>query len=301
MDTEAVLELFRSYGFPAYYLMDASLAPDAPAGVSALLLLIRPYGSWGHAQERAVWISAYYFAAQSAYLAAKELAARLTAMGETAQLCNEVRIKPLLSRLPDFAQGRNTLHYHKDFGSRFHVQLLGLQAPHLMSKPLRAPDDVPDMCAECRKCMKACPTGAITEQGFDRGKCLRQHMLRGTPVPEDLRVLMGCRLVGCDICQQVCPANSHLPDAPDQGEPFLILSLLQRDPQVLKRLREKIGRNLALPARVLSQACLAAGNSGDLSYLPMLAKLMDHPSATVACHAAWAAEKLTHKAGRATL
>lgn len=286
--------LAKAYGFAKTYRLDASLAQDAPAGMKTLLLLIAPYDSWGRKIPGCPWISAYYFTAQEAYSKAREIADALSGMGEKARLCNEVRVKPLLSLLDDFSQGRNTLHYHWEYGSRFHVQVVGLAARCAADETSLRMEKAADMCGSCRKCQLACPAKAITEEGFLRDRCIRQHMLKGSPVPMEMRPLMEDRLLGCDICQQVCPYNAVLPEGGSAGEGFLLEHLLACDKQTLASLAEAIGRNMAIPNRVCAQACLAAGNSRDTAYLPALQTLAAHPSGTVAEHAAWAVRILTN-------
>ncbi len=299
-DTD-IQRLAREKGFAASYILDASLAPDAPEGVATLLLLLYPYHSWGMESPGCARISTYYFAAQDAYLQAKEMVCLLNQAGENARLCNEVRLKPLLSRLKDFSQGRNTLHYHTRFGSRFHMQVIGLAARYPMEEAaLRQNEDKPDMCGSCRTCLHACPTKALAEEGFVRDRCLRQHMLRSTPVPEHLRTLMGNRLVGCDICQQVCPYNAALPEGEAAGKCFPIHDLLKQDADTIARLSGKIGRNMASPNRICGQACIIAGNSKDQAYLPVLNELCHHPSLAVAEHAKWAVKNLSIETEEAT-
>jgi epoxyqueuosine reductase len=296
-----ILYSARDQGFAAYYILDASLATDTPEGVSTLLLLLYPYASWGKADKCCARISAYYFAAQDAYLKAREMARKLDQTGESARLLNDVRLKPLLSRMKDFTQGRNTLHYHKEYGSRFHMQVIGLEAHYPMDESiLRQKNDESDMCGSCRICIQACPANALTEEGFQREKCLRQHMQRGKPVPDHLRALMGNRLLGCDICQQVCPYNQYLQEEETAGECFPLADLLKQDEGALARLSGMIGKNMALPNRVLAQAVIIAGNSTEKAYLPILNKLCQHPSATVAEHAKWAVNYLSIETGEAT-
>lgn len=69
-----------------------------------------------------------------------------------------------------------------------------------------------DHCGKCRRCVDACPTGAILEDlhAVDSRKCLSYWNIehRG-PIPPEMHQRMGNWLVGCDICQEVCPWNAH--------------------------------------------------------------------------------------------
>lgn len=69
-------------------------------------------------------------------------------------------------------------------------------------------------CCGCGKCVRACPSGALGEDGsLDCRRCLSYLTIehRGE-LPEDTR-LPG-RIYGCDICQDVCPHNDGCPDVP---------------------------------------------------------------------------------------
>ncbi len=69
---------------------------------------------------------------------------------------------------------------------------------------------MPGACGCCasghRLCAAACPTGALTEDGYDFHRCLAywttQH--RGE-MPEAFALAMGACLWGCDRCQIACP------------------------------------------------------------------------------------------------
>ena len=62
---------------------------------------------------------------------------------------------------------------------------------------------------DCRKCIDACPTGALSEPfAMDRGICIAQLSFFSSGLPSDrLKDQMGTWLYGCDICQDVCPKN----------------------------------------------------------------------------------------------
>ena len=70
------------------------------------------------------------------------------------------------------------------------------------------PHDMPLSCGGCKRCLLACPTGALTRDGIDCRRCLSYLTIehRG-PIPEEMAQKLGRRIYGCDTCQQVCPHN----------------------------------------------------------------------------------------------
>jgi epoxyqueuosine reductase len=82
-------------------------------------------------------------------------------------------------------------------------------------------------CQDCRRCIQACPTGALQEDGhFDARKCISYLTIehKGDIDPE-LSRRMGDRVFGCDECTLACPfhesappcANPSLKYHPDRG------------------------------------------------------------------------------------
>ncbi len=108
--------------------------------------------------------------------------------------------------------GKNTLLLNEQMGSFF---FLGVILTTLDLQPSLGGADVPpaDRCGSCRKCIDACPTGALVD-GYvmDARKCISYLTieLRGK-IAEELREPMGQHVFGCDICQDVCPWNRNAP------------------------------------------------------------------------------------------
>ncbi|MBA2249116.1 MAG: tRNA epoxyqueuosine(34) reductase QueG [Chitinophagaceae bacterium] len=69
---------------------------------------------------------------------------------------------------------------------------------------------VNDYCGSCRRCIDACPTGAILEEKIiDGSKCISYFTieLKDMLIPGEMKGKFENRLFGCDVCQDVCPWN----------------------------------------------------------------------------------------------
>lgn len=129
---------------------------------------------------------------------------------------------PLLER--DFAHsaglgwfGKNTMLINDTLGSRFFIGAL-----------LTDVDLEPDApagehkCGDCTACLDACPTGAlIAPHRLDARKCLNYWTIEAKgALPADIRVKLGDRFYGCEVCQDVCPFNSGVPPSSEPGFQF---------------------------------------------------------------------------------
>ncbi len=69
---------------------------------------------------------------------------------------------------------------------------------------------VADACGRCRRCIEACPTGAIVADGVvDANRCISYWTIeyKGESFPKAVRDNLNGWIFGCDICQDVCPWN----------------------------------------------------------------------------------------------
>jgi epoxyqueuosine reductase len=71
--------------------------------------------------------------------------------------------------------------------------------------------DIPtqDYCGTCRRCVDACPTGAIVDEYIlDSNRCLSYITIEHRDAyPEHIKPNTEQWIFGCDICQDVCPWN----------------------------------------------------------------------------------------------
>ncbi len=103
--------------------------------------------------------------------------------------------------------GKHTLLIHPQHGSWFVLGELVLSLDLTPDTPL------PDHCGTCTRCIDACPTAAISSgpvRSVDARRCISYLTLehRGDIAVEFQEPMRGAEfLVGCDICQEVCPFN----------------------------------------------------------------------------------------------
>ncbi len=90
-------------------------------------------------------------------------------------------------------------------------------------------------CGQCRRCLEACPTGALSEKAFDKARCRSQiTQKKGTLTGwEERQIREGGLAWGCDVCTAVCPWNRDESITPISGlrkniEPWLTREKLER-------------------------------------------------------------------------
>ena len=191
--------------------------------------------------------------------------------------------------------GKNTNLIHPQHGSYFFLGELLLDLELKTDTPPTA-----DRCGNCTACLDACPTGAlVAPRNLDARRCISYLTVENrAAIPEPLRPLLGNRVFGCDICQEVCPWNRRFARPTDESpfkplHPTLdLVTVLKLDESAFRaRFRET---PLWRPRRqgLLRNAAVVLGNLGDPAATPALEAARSDPQPLIADHAAWAIRQI---------
>lgn len=199
--------------------------------------------------------------------------------------------------------GKSGMLINPEFGSWL---FLACVLTTLELQALTKTDDL--SCGDCSKCVEACPTGAILGDGtVDARRCISYLTIehRGA-IPKAIRPLMRSRVFGCDTCQRACPHNNgarsvqdkefiagrKLPDSLPLDE---LLGCESDDAFINRFAGTPVMRTKRLG--MLRNACVAAGNSGDIRALPSLQQLVERETdENLREHALWAIHRLEESA-----
>lgn len=137
-----------------------------------------------------------------------------------------------------------------------------------------------DSCGECTLCLKACPSKALEKPYFlNAKKCLSyvtQKKEQLTPLEIDLS---GCRVYGCDTCQDVCPYNKKASGYGIKEFQYPVYNPMDMLKQSNREFKDTFGRTSAgwRGKRVLTRNLInAMGNSGRKEYIEILSNLKDN-------------------------
>jgi epoxyqueuosine reductase len=203
--------------------------------------------------------------------------------------------KPLAAAAGLGWQGKHTNLVSRTHGSWLFLGVV-LTTAHLPPDAAHA-----DRCGSCRRCLDVCPTDAFpAPYQLDARRCIAYLTIehRGH-IARQYRAAIGNRVFGCDDCLAVCPWNSFAQQTRDmrlraQAEtdnPSLADLLAIDDAAFRARFAgtpvKRTGRD-----RLVRNALVCAGNSGDVTLAPQVSNLLTDASPLVRAMAVWALARL---------
>lgn len=203
---------------------------------------------------------------------------------------------PVLER--DFASesglgwgGKSTMQIHRQLGTWFFLATI------ITTLELPVDEAGRDHCGSCTRCIRACPTQAITApRRLDARRCVSYLTIENKgPIPMEFRAAIGDRLYGCDDCLTVCPWNRFAQAS--QEATFAAREtvfgmkardFLELDDEAFRKLfaRSPIKR-IKRPA-FLRNVCVVLGNTGGPDDLEALRCAAADPHPLIQEHAQWA-------------
>ncbi|MBQ6829318.1 MAG: DUF1730 domain-containing protein [Thermoguttaceae bacterium] len=148
--------------------------------------------------------------------------------------------------------GLHSLVVNRRLGSRFFLgellvstsfaETTGFATPEALRDALGSSDAnvaAAERCVRCRRCVDACPTGAIPgDRTLIANRCLNFWTIENrAALPEKIAEKLDGRLFGCDLCQRVCPWNAPEKDAAPLAVPLAAVDAL--DDAEFRRLFKK--------------------------------------------------------------
>lgn len=253
---------------------DITFVKDDKEKDFCIIVLFFRYYSAPRAPLGKIALSPYYIASNRGYHTAKKLTEYLIEQGMIAQHDKEINAKAQALKSGGFI-GQNGFYYHPKFGSLVSIQTIRTNAVE--------PDEIitsDESCLNCGACKEACPSSGVG----DIDNCMRKHS--STFIPEKLRGGL-YQLIGCELCQTVCPLN---PKEQRQTPQYSIIELLEG--KHIKEIQELAGKNMARKQRILSHAAIHAANTGQKDALEQLKQLAKTSVSPTKEHAQWAVDKL---------
>jgi epoxyqueuosine reductase len=200
--------------------------------------------------------------------------------------------------------GRNTMLLLPGLGSWFVLGSVVTDAP-LVPTPAAGPSEPAEGCGSCRRCVDACPTGALGPDGvLDARRCLAWLVQASGSFPVEHRAALGGRIYGCDDCQEVCPVNRvgdrRRPPAEAAGTATVdLVALLDATDEQLLAVNGRWYLADRDPRYLRRNALVAIGNVGDgrdPATAAAVARWADADDPLLAEHARWAVDRLAEPA-----
>jgi epoxyqueuosine reductase len=212
--------------------------------------------------------------------------------------------KPLAQQAGLGWQGKHTNLVSRTHGSWLFLGVI------LTTAEIAADTAEIDHCGSCRRCLDVCPTNAFPgPYQLDARRCIAYLTIEHKgQIAREFRKAIGNRIFGCDDCLAVCPWNKFAKASHEaryaariEADNPPISELLSLDDASFRARFagtpvKRTGRD-----RVVRNALIAAGNSGDASLIERVTTLLDDPSPLVRGMAVWAIHRLVPSVEAETL
>ncbi|MEO9635429.1 MAG: tRNA epoxyqueuosine(34) reductase QueG [Parasphingorhabdus sp.] len=190
---------------------------------------------------------------------------------------------------------------HTNVVSRDHGSWLFLGAIYT-TLDLQASTPGKDSCGSCSACQDICPTGAFPEPyKLDARACISYLTIEHKgPIPHKYRKEMGNHIYGCDDCLAVCPWNKFA-QAGSANKAFLpraelaapaLADILALDDAGFRQVFSGSPIKRSGRDRMVRNALIAAGNSGDIALIGPIQALLSDGDETIREAANWALDQL---------
>jgi epoxyqueuosine reductase len=137
-------------------------------------------------------------------------------------------------------------------------------------------------CGDCIICLKACPARALEKPYFlNAQKCLSYITQKKEQLTPQEIELSGCRVYGCDTCQDVCPYNKKVCDHGIREFEYPVYNPMDILSQSNRVFKDTFGRTSSgwRGKKVLTRNLInAMGNSGKKEYIKVLQELKQNKS-----------------------
>ena len=159
-----------------------------------------------------------------------------------------------------------------------------------------------DRCGSCSACQDICPTGAFpAPYQLDARACISYLTIEHKgPIPHQYRKAMGNHIYGCDDCLAACPWNKFA-QAGAANKAFLpraeltapaLADLLALDDTSFRQVFSGSPIKRSGRDRMVRNALVAAGNSGDAALIKPVQALLDDEDDAVREAAGWALDQI---------
>ena len=245
---------------------------------NAILLVLYPY----HPYPADALLSGYYPASNTSFFLGNNLIRILSDQGIRTERIY-VPVRELAVRNGVGVPCKSGLTAFAEYGTRIIAHTFAIRLSEPFSYDHENPENLPVCKQECKICIRACPAEAINENGLAYQRCVRAYMKKNAMpkwAMDSVRYLLGC-----EICQLVCPINKDI--AVNQNVPpeFQLESILSGN---IKPALEIVGKNQKSGGKLIAHAIILAAHQERRDLTDLIKQYLNDPREAVSCAAKYA-------------